>query len=353
MKTDPIFSSLNFHSKFIKKVVILLVLISTGCSQSEKKIYYFQGEALGTTYHIKAIPDDDNLVLMQKHIDSVITAVNNSLSTYQNNSLISHINKGEKLSVDQQFRDVFIAARKIYLETDGYYDPSIGILVNAWGFGPKKKLPNIEKDSSLIDSLKQFVGYNMLQIDNKGTLIKKYPQIYIDYNSIAKGYAIDRIGQMLSDKHFDNYIIEIGGEVLTKGRNTERNRAWLVAVDNPDRKDAEKFISKIDLTDKAMATSGNYRKFYIDKATGRKYVHTLNPKTGYPIQSNLLSASVIADNCTMADGYATAFMVLGFEKSKIFLNNHPELQAFLVFSDEKGNIKTFKTNQVKIEEQKN
>jgi len=335
-------------SHFIIALFVSLILFS--CKENSKtKSYYFKGEALGTTYHIKVFPGDTiSGKIYQKDIDSVLTAVNASLSTYQSGSLISRLNKGEVLQTDDQFNDVYKAARIIYRQTGGLYDPTIGILVNAWGFGPGKKIKGIEKDSTIVDSLKRFVGYNLLHIDEHGFLQKKYPQVYIDYNSIAKGYAIDRVGKMLENKGAQNYLVEIGGEVLAKGKNIAKNRPWLVAIDNPLQRKGNKYISKIELFDQAIATSGNYRKFYIDSITGLKYVHTLDPKTGYPAISNLLSASVIAKNCTMADGYATAFMVMGLERSKKFLQLHPELQAFLVYSDKKGNLKTYKTKGVII-----
>jgi len=332
----------------MKKVFVMLFWIFISCKSKKLETLYYEGNALGTTYHITAIAAEATRSLQKKDIDSVITAVNNSLSTYQDNSLISRINKGEYLKLDQQFEDVYRAAKKIYVETGGLYDPTIGILVNAWGFGPKEKIPEIAKDSGIVDSLKRYVGYDYLSIDEHGFLKKKFPQVYIDYNSIAKGYAIDRVGQMLSDKGYRNYLVEIGGEVLAKGKNTLKNREWLVAIDNPERKTGSKFISKVALVDKAMATSGNYRKYYIDKNTGKKYVHTIDPKTGYPVVRHLLSASIIADNCTMADGYATACMVMGLQASKNFLKQHPELGAFLVYSDNQGNIKTYKTGDIKL-----
>ena len=334
-------------SSILNLLFVFVLLLS--CKQKKPaQSYYFEGDALGTTYHIKAFPSKDSKAVQKKDIDSVITAINASLSTYQSNSLISRINKGDVLKLDQHFIDVYRVAKKIYRETGGLYDPTIGILVNAWGFGPQQKIKNIERDSTIVDSLKQFVGYDFLSIDENGFLKKRYPQVYIDYNSIAKGYAIDCVGKMLSDKGIQNYLVEIGGEVLAKGKNVAKNRAWLVAIDNPDRQHGSKFISEIALTDQAIATSGNYRKYYIDKKTGRKYVHTLDPRTGYPVQRHILSASVIADNCTLADGYATAFMVMGYKAAEKFLKLHPELQAFLVYSDDQGKIKTFKTKGVQI-----
>ncbi len=334
--------------RFILGVLLLYLLYA--CQSEKPEYFYYEGNALGTTYHVTAIAKGQEKSFQQRNIDSVITAVNNSLSTYQENSLISRINKGESLKLDQQFKDVYKAAQKIYVETGGLYDPTIGILVNAWGFGPAEKIPQIAKDSTIVDSLKRYVGYDFLSIDEHGFLKKKYPQVYIDYNSIAKGYAIDRVGKMLNDKGFENFLVEIGGEVLAKGKNILKDRDWLVAIDNPERQNGNKFISKITLINQAMATSGNYRKYYIDKTTGKKYVHTIDPKTGYPVARHLLSASIIADNCTMADGYATACMVMGLKASQNFLKKHPELQAFLVYSDEQGNIKTYKTEGIKIVE---
>ena len=337
----------------MKKVITLIYLMSfflwTNCShQKTNTSYYFEGNALGTTYHIKAFADKNTQKLSQQDIDNVILEINNSLSTYQANSLISKINKGKIVKADTYFKDVYMAAKKIFDETNGLYDPSIGILVNAWGFGPGKKIKGIEKDSSIVDSLMKYVNYNYVTIDEQGFVRKKYPQVFIDYNSIAKGYAVDCIGKMLEKKGFQNFLVEIGGEVLTKGKNLKKNKAWLIAIDNPNRKKENKFISKIELSNQAMATSGNYRKYYIDEKTGVKYVHTIDPKTGYPAVRKLLSVTIITKNCTLADGYATACMVLGIENCKKFLKKHPELQAFLVYSDEQGNIKVYTTDQLKI-----
>ncbi len=331
------------------KFLFLFILLAVSCKHkavTEKQ--YFQGEALGTTYHITAFGDSISQPVTEKDIDSVIEAVNASLSTYRPNSLISRINKGEELKVDEMFKEVYEEAGKIYEQTEGVYDPTIGIVVNAYGFGPGKKIPGIEKDSSIVDSLMKYVGYDLIWLDKGDTLRKKFPQVFIDYNSIAKGYAIDRVGKLFSDRGYKDYLVEIGGEVLGKGKNTLKNRPWIVAIDNPDRQSDKKLFSKIELINKSMATSGNYRKFYVDKKTGKKYVHTINSKTGYPEISHLLSATIIADNCMTADGYATACMALGLEGCKALLSKHPELKALLIYSDEKGNLKTFVTRGLVI-----
>jgi thiamine biosynthesis lipoprotein len=335
----------------MKKLSVILffflLLISCNKKAGNKKLY-FQGEALGTTYHITAIKNEQSKAVNQKDIDSVIEAINNSLSTYRPNSLISRINKGEKLKVDPMFKEVYEEAKKIYINSGGVYDPTIGIIVNAWGFGPGKKIEGIEKDSSIVDSLMKFVGYNKLKLDSHGILIKKYPEMFIDYNSIAKGYAIDRVGKLFENKGYKDYLVEIGGEVLAKGTNSIKGRPWIVAIDNPDRQSRKKLYSKIELRNKAMATSGNYRKYYIDEETGKKYVHTINSKTGFPEISHLLSATIIADNCMKADGYATACMALGLEGCKKMLQNHPELKAFLIYSDEQGGLKTYVSSGLEI-----
>ncbi len=326
----------------------IIAMVFSCKNKPEVSNKYYQGEALGTTYHITAIQPNQAKEVTTKDIDSVIEAINNSLSTYRSNSLISRINRGEILAVDPLFKEVYTEAGKIYETTNGVYDPTIGILVNAWGFGPGKKIEGIEKDSSIVDSLMKFVGYNMIKIDSGDTLKKKFPQIFIDYNSIAKGYAIDQVGKLFSQRGYEHYLIEIGGEVLARGKNIIKNRPWIIAIDNPDRKSHKKFFSKLELSNRALATSGNYRKFYIDKKTGKKYVHTLNSKTGFPEVSHLLSATIIADNCMRADGYATACMALGLEKCKDLLSKHPDLDAFLIYSDNSGKLKTYKTSGLKL-----
>ncbi len=328
----------------MKKVFALigLILVLVQCRRTQN--LYFQGNALGTTYHIRV--QGEGKPLSDKDIQDVIRRLNQSLSTYQGTSLISRINRGDTLPADEHFRYVLERARKIYKATGGRYDPTIGILVNAWGFGPGKRIARIEKDSSVVDSLMRFVGLDMVQIDTAGIVRKKYPQIFIDFNSIAKGYVIDRIAAMIAGKGYRNYLVELGGEVVARGRNLVENRDWIVGIDYP-KQDSQSEILELYLRDRAIATSGNYRKFKIDPQTGRKYVHTIDARTGYPAVSHLLSASVLAPDCTDADGWATACMASGLEKAKQYIEARPELDAVLIYSDSTGRIRVWESPGVR------
>ena len=310
---------------------LLLLLVS--CHRPVEQV--FRGYALGTTYHI--IVQGQGQPVRRHQIEDLIRRLNASLSTYQGNSLISRINQGQILRADSDFIYVFDQAYRIYKETGGLYDPTIGIMVNAWGFGPGRKIPGIAKDSALVDSLMQFVGYDQVFIDDSGYVHKKKPEIFLDFNSIAKGYVIDKIGELLAHKGYENYLVELGGEVLARGRNIKEDRPWTISIDYP-QPDSQTGIAEIYLYNRAIATSGNYRKFKTDPLTGRKYVHSINALTGYPAISHLLSASVLAPDCTTADGWATACMVSGPEKAKRYILSHPELDAILIYSDSTGYI---------------
>ena len=328
----------------VKKILALvgLLLIFGQCKRPET--YYFEGNALGTTYHIRVQGKGQSL--SQKDIQDLIRRLNASLSTYQATSLISCINRGDTLPADKHFRFVLERARKIYKATGGRYDPTIGILVNAWGFGPGRRIPGIERDSSVVDSLMHYVGLDMVKIDSAGIVRKKYPQIFIDFNSIAKGYVIDRIAAMIAAKGYRNYLVELGGEVVAHGRNIAENRDWIVGIDYPTP-GSNSEILELYLRNRAIATSGNYRKFKIDPETGRKYVHTIDARTGYPAISHLLSASVLAPDCTDADGWATACMASGFENAKQYIQSHPELDAVLIYSDTTGKIQVWESKGVR------
>lgn len=316
--------------------LLAVLWLTMACHRAGQKV--FQGYALGTTY--KIIVQGDGERLRQKDIEDLIRQLNQSLSTYQGQSLISRINRGDTLKADRHFAYVFRKAYEIYRETEGRYDPTIGLLVNAWGFGPGKKIQGIETDSTIVDSLMRYVGMDMVRIDKDSTVRKKYPQIFIDFNSIAKGYVIDQIGALIASKGYRNYLVELGGEVLARGRNMRENRPWIVSIDYPEP-GSDREILDVPLTNRAVATSGNYRKFKIDRKTGRKYVHTLNALTGYPAISHLLSASVFAPTCTVADGWATACMASGLDKARQYIEAHPELDAILIYSDSTGQIRVW------------
>lgn len=318
--------------------VVMLGFFVFSCTPKEPKIYKNQnvGGALGTSYSIIYLAEEE--LDYQSEIDSVFAAVNKSLSTYIPDSDISKINKGDaSIVVDAMFQEVFQLSKIIYKKTNGYFDPTVGTLVNAWGFGPEKK---IALDSTRVDSLMNYVGFDKVALTSEKTVRKENKNIYFDFNAIAKGYAIDRLAALMDQKGIQNYLLEVGGEVVAKGENSASQRPWGIAVQDPE---TEKAKISIHLKDRAMASSGNYRHFRVDSLTGKKYVHTIDPKTGYTKNGNVLGANVLADTCAEADAYATAFMVMNIEATITFLTNQNSLDAYLIYLDEEGETQEFVT----------
>jgi thiamine biosynthesis lipoprotein len=323
----------------MKKIVLFLSVVALfSCNQKKENLVILRGDAIGTTFTIRYLnPENKNLDIK---IEAIIKKVNKSISTYIPTSDISKINKGDTtVVIDSIFKEVFFKSDKIYKETKGEFDPTVGILVNAWGFGPGRRIENI--DSTKVKELLKYVGFNKVTLkDDK--IIKEYPQTYFDFNAIAKGYLVDLVGRMFEKNGIPNYMVEIGGEIRARGIN-QLGTPWRIAIENPNSDGTRSINTKIKLLNESIATSGNYRKYRIAK-NGKKYVHTINPLTGFATPSNLLSASVISkSDCADVDGYATAFMAMGFEKAKAFLKNHPELKAFLIYSDENNKMKTYKS----------
>ncbi|MCK5825312.1 MAG: FAD:protein FMN transferase [Ichthyobacteriaceae bacterium] len=321
----------------IKKIPFTLLVVAmaifSSCNNNKPIEKTSSGYTLGTTYHIKYYAPDD--VNYQTQFDSIYQAIVKSMSTYVPSSDISKINNGEDIIVDDMFKDVYKTSKKVWNETDGIFDPTIGIIVNAWGFGPKGEIEDLSDNT--IGKLMETVGLEKTKIMDDGTFYKKNPKTQIDFNAIAKGYTLDRVAVFLDSKNVKNYLIEIGGEIVAKGVK-QNGKLWKIGIDDPDKHSGESrpLTAVLSITDKAMATSGNYRRYRIDSLTGEKFVHTINTKTGYTSRSNMLSASVIAENCTLADAYATSFMAMGLGKSKEFLNKHSELDAYLIYIDSKG-----------------
>ena len=311
--------------------LILALFIMVSCTTKEPKLRILQGTAFGTTYTIQYYSEKE--FDAEKGIDSVIYAINKSVSTYMPNSDISKINRGDTtIVVDAIFKEVFRISEAVYTNSQGYFDPTIGVLRNAYGFGDIQPVKNI--DAKVLDSLLQYVGFRKVSISAEGKVSKEHPGIYFDFNAVAKGYGIDCLGHYLETDGVTNYLIELGGELLAKGTNLGKQTSWVVGVENANS-DLENrtYKSKVKLEDRAMASSGNYRKFRIDSVSGKKYVHTLNPLTGSAEQSDLTSATVIANSCGVADAYATALMALGFEKSKELLNSTSGIEAYITYVD--------------------
>lgn len=315
-----------------------LLFIASGC-QKKTPTQSLTGEALGTTYQILYFyPEDLNI---QKSVDSIFKVINKSMSTYQEDSDISRINKGDtSITVDENFKEVFKFSEKIYLESDGYFDPTVGNLVNSYGFGPDNKLDSLTDFER--DSIFQYVGFKKLKISSDNRILKDHPGIYLDFNAIAKGFAVDVIARMLDRKNIQNYLVEVGGELVGKGENLAKNQHWVVAIDDPLQTEGKRtFQTTLFLNNRAMATSGNYRKFRVDPATGLKFVHTINPLTGRSEKSNLLSVSVLAENCALADGYATAFMAMGYERSREMLEELENVDVYFMYADKDEEVKVF------------
>ena len=292
-----------------------------------------KGMVFGTTYSITYQADSSLHTSIKKELQKVDEA----LSPFNKQSVITAVNENRNMTVNKMFADVFLMAEKISEDTDGAFDITVAPLVNAWGFGFKSGKHPSRHD---IDSLKTIIGYKKVSL-NDLRVIKTDPRVMLDCSSIAKGYGSDAVAAMLERHGVKNYMVEIGGEIVTKGISQKR-MPWKIGVTKPIDDSlslSQEIQCIINVTDKAMATSGNYRNFYYHG--GKKYAHTIDPKTGYPVQHSILSATVIANNCATADAYATAFMVMGMEKAQKLLERHPELMAYIIFADKDGIIQTW------------
>ena len=321
-----------------------LLTVSFACNEAGNDDGFIRerGYALGTTYNISYEVITDS-ISYKDEIESIFSQVNQSISTYLPTSDISRINRGDStVTVDKHFRAVFAKSKEIWKNSNGFFDPTVGALVNAWGFGPEAGLRNITQKQ--LDSILGFTGFDKVELDENNHVIKQHPNVYLDFNALAKGYTIDLIGAFLESKNIKNYSVEIGSEVLTKGSKAAFTRNWLVAIESPTVNTSEKTsVAKVRLFNTAYAASGNYRKFRVDETTGEHFVHTIDPKTGQPQRSNVLSTSVIAKTCMEADGYATALMVMPLEEAKQLLKKLNAVEAFIISADKDGDLQEYKT----------
>lgn len=331
----------NRYKNIIYTILVLLAMYLVyqyRKSDTSVRMVYFSGKTMGPiTYNVKYF-DNQNRDF-QEEVDSLLLVFNQSLNTYIPTSEITHYNKGDSFRFQlPYFREAVTRSSELYHQTEGAFDPSIGPLINTWGFGYQKE---IVIDSAVIDSLKQFTGFDKVQFDEAG-IRKSDNRVQLDFSASAKGYGVDVVMDLLKSKGITDALVEIGGEVRASGINRSTGERWTLGILDPDSEELnQRFISIISLSDKGMATSGNYFNYHI--IDGVKYGHTINPVTGYPVQHSLLSASVIADDCHTSDALATAFMVFGLEKTKAFLERHPEYDAYLIFSDDTGTLSTYAT----------
>ncbi|WP_179343857.1 FAD:protein FMN transferase [Winogradskyella ursingii] len=321
------------------KILIFLVSILTviSCSEKAPENIKLSGPVFGTGYNIQYYAEDE--VSYQQQIDSLFEVVNNSMSTYIEDSDISKFNRNETIEVDSHFKTVFNTSKKIFKETKGVFDPTIGNVVNAWDFGPDRN--KFLTDSVTISKLMQDVGFDkIIMLEDR---FIRPANAYLDFNAIAKGYGIDVISEFLQSKGIDNYLVDIGGDLRTGGINVEKQKGWTVGIDDPNFDGTQTYSKVIVLSNNAMATSGTYRKFKTDEE-GNRYAHIINTKTGYPTKTEVLSVSVIAPNCMLADGYATAFQAMGIESVKGFLKTHSELKVYFIYEDENGELNNLGLN---------
>ena len=296
------------------------------------------GVIFGTTYHVTYQYDED----LQAEVIAKLKEVDAALSMFNERSTISKINNNQAVEPEKMFLDVFQLAQQVSKDTHGAFDITVAPLVNLWGFGFKHAQ---EPTKHAIDSLRQFVGYQKVSYDGK-TIQKQDPRIMLDCSAIAKGYGTDVVARLMDEKGVKNYLVEIGGEVVTRGIS-EKRVPWKIGVTKPTDDSlhiGNELQTVLNVTDKAMATSGNYRNFYYKG--GRKYAHTINPKTGRPVQHNILSATVLCNQCAKADAYATAFMVMGLDKAREVLERNPDLMVYFIY-DDKGQNKVWYSPSMK------
>lgn len=324
---------------------IITAISMSGCMSHQPLEYkHLAGPAQGTTYHITYENEADKDLTYQ--IDSILKAFDLTFSNYIPNSIISRINKNDStVEINDMFTEVFNKSKEVYEASGGAFDITVAPLVAAWGFGPKKK----EKvNRARIDSIMQFVGMNKIRLSGK-KLIKDLSGITIDMNGIAQGYSVDIVSHFFDSRGIKNYMVEIGGEVRAKGKN-DRGKIWRIGVDKPSYTDnpGENLQVILLLDNKAMTTAGNYRNYF--EENGIKYSHIIDPHTGNPVKNRLLSVTIVANDALTADGYDTPCMVLGLDGTRELLKKHPELDAYLIYNDEKGNYRVEFTKGIKIDE---
>ena len=330
---------MNNRMNIWKTLFLIFLIIGTIYILGKQKPYVTNsGKIFGTFYNITYSSDTD----LHTEIKKTLLQVDNSLSPFNKQSIITAINNNADTLPDEKFTQVFMLAQEVSAKTDGAFDITVAPLVNAWGFGFKK---GITPDSLTIDSLRQFVGYSTVAMID-GKVVKQHPQTMLDCSAIAKGYGCDAVAATLEANGVKDYMVEIGGEVVTKGKNS-KGGVWTIGISKPTENPTtsnNELHEIIAITGKSMATSGNYRNFR--EENGRKIAHTIDPRTGYPVQHSLLSATVIADDCATADAYATSFMVMGVEKAieHCSANN---IEGYFIYSDENGMLKTTMTEGFK------
>lgn len=329
----------NKNLKWQLPFLVILIVGTVLILRKQAPYQTNEGMVFGTIYKI-TYQSKENL---KPEIEAALQKVDNSLSPFNKQSVITHVNNNENMEVDSLFTQVFQLSKEISEETHGAFDITVAPLVNAWGFG-FKNATNVT--DAVIDSLQEFVGIDKIDLVN-GRIVKKDPRVILDCSAIAKGYGVDCVARLLDSKGVKNYMIDIGGELVMKGKNPKME-TWRIGINKPidDSLSVNQELQTVlEITDVGLATSGNYRNFYYKD--GKKYAHTIDPRTGYPIQHNILSSTVVAKDCATADAYATSFMVLGLDSAKTICNAHPELDAYFIYTKEDGTTDIYFTEGMK------
>ncbi len=332
------------NGKFLTLCLGALLLFS--CDNSKKnKIYEVEGKGGSVVYRIKYISTDSTN--LKPAIDSLVKLVDHSISAYNPESIVAKINQGYvSTKVNDHFKKAFTTAEKVWKESGGYYDPTVGILVKAWGFGkeliqPISKLPTEQE----IDSLKRYVGFEKVHITDDDYVKKQNPAIQLDLTSVLRGYTADVLSDFLKSKGIENFSIKVDGQSIVQGKDIVNNTPWKVEAEDPYELNEDYKEVILNLNNESVSTDENYRRVWID-GNGKRFVHIINPFTGHPMTGEMLSATVIAKTAVESDAYSTMFMIIGLEKSKEFLAKHPELKALLVYSDHNNEVKTYKTQNI-------
>ena len=310
-------------------------MVFASCGKQPQKVI-LQGEAQGSYYAITYF--DEQGRNFQHEIDSIFHAVDKSVNLWVNNSVIMKVNRNEEVTLDSIFIDNFRIAQEVAQLSEGYFDPTISPIVAAWGFSYKH---GDSITSQLIDSLKQLVDYRKVHIEN-GKVIKENPAMTLDFNAIAQGYTSDLIAAFLDSRGITNYLVDTGGEIMARG-GKPNGQPWIVGIEKPaENEDSERIVhTRIALRDKGLVTSGSTRK-YVER-NGKRYSHCIDPHTGYPVEHQLLSATVLAESSVWADALASICMVMGMEKSIPIIENMDGVEAYYIFVNEKGDLETFAT----------
>ena len=307
------------------KIISFLSLLLISCNVDSSFYKRIQGDALGTTYKV-IVQSEYNSSVIKQSIDSIFEVVNNSMSTYRTSSIISRVNRSQNpVEVDSHFIEVFKKSQEIWKLSNGYFDPTAGSIVNLYGMGPNTNVQSINRYK--IDSVMQYVGLDKVYLDKQNRIVKPKRGVYIDFNAIAKGYSVDLIKDLLMQINSENFLIEVGGELITMGKN-EKNKKWKVAIQNPI--DLSSYYSEISLDGMSLATSGNYRKFRVDSQTGARYAHIVNPINGESMTNNILSASVVSSSCIEADAWATSLMLMDPIEAAKIINNIADIEVLIL-----------------------